>query len=67
MNIGKIGKGLAGALLFGAFAFWSPGQVQAEFEEVLSKIHPYLTVQEEYTDNLYLSSANTKEDWITTV
>ena len=31
------------------------------------EIHPRLSVEEEYTDNLYLDDANEEEDWITTV
>jgi len=39
----------------------------ADISDFLSKFHPYLTVQEEYTDNFYLTSSNRQEDWITTI
>jgi hypothetical protein len=35
--------------------------------ELLAKFHPYITVKEEYSDNLNLTSANKKDDFITTV
>lgn len=31
------------------------------------EFHPYLTVEEEYNDNINLSSSNKEEDWITTL
>lgn len=31
------------------------------------EVHPYLTVEEEYTDNLFLDSSNEQEDFITTI
>ncbi|MEE4254902.1 MAG: TIGR03016 family PEP-CTERM system-associated outer membrane protein [Desulfuromusa sp.] len=31
------------------------------------EIHPRLTVEEEYNDNIYLAPANEEEDWITTI
>lgn len=31
------------------------------------EFHPYLTVEEEYNDNINLSSSNEEEDWITTL
>lgn len=39
----------------------------AQAEELLSKLHPYISVKEEYSDNLNLTSTNKKEDFITTV
>ena len=39
--------------------------VQAE--ELLSKLHPYISLKEEYSDNLNLTSTNKKEDFFTTV
>jgi len=36
-------------------------------EELLSKFHPYISLKEEYSDNLNLTSTNKKEDYITTV
>lgn len=35
--------------------------------ELLAKFHPYITIKEEYSDNLNLTSANKKNDFITTV
>ena len=31
------------------------------------EIHPYLTLEEEYNDNIDLDSSNEEEDWITTI
>ncbi|MDA3808286.1 MAG: hypothetical protein PF440_10315, partial [Thiomicrorhabdus sp.] len=31
------------------------------------EVHPRLTLAEEFNDNIFLSSANEEEDWITTV
>ena len=39
----------------------------ADFWDVVSKFHPSLTLQEQYSDNLYLRSINRQEDWITTI
>ncbi|TRZ84450.1 hypothetical protein D4R89_13480 [bacterium] len=39
----------------------------AQAEELLSKFHPYISVKEEYSDNLNLTSTNKKEDFFTTV
>lgn len=39
----------------------------ADISDFLSKFHPSLTIQEEYTDNFYLTSSNRQEDWITTI
>ena len=36
-------------------------------EELLSKFHPYISLKEEYSDNLNLTSTNKKEDFFTTV
>ena len=35
--------------------------------DILSQIHPYITVKEEYNDNLYLTKENKKRDFITTI
>jgi hypothetical protein len=35
--------------------------------ELLSKIHPYISISEEYDDNLNLTPSNKKDDFITTV
>jgi hypothetical protein len=45
----------------------SPSIGGAESESILSKFHPYITVQEEYNDNILLSNRNKIEDFITTV
>jgi hypothetical protein len=39
----------------------------AESESILSKFHPYITVQEEYNDNILLTNRNKIDDFITTV
>ena len=39
----------------------------ADFSDFLSKFHPSLTVQEEYNDNIYLTSTDRKSDFITTI
>jgi hypothetical protein len=39
----------------------------ADLRDILLKFHPYITVQEEYTDNLNLSSRDEKSDFITTI
>ncbi len=36
-------------------------------ESILSKFHPYITVQEEYNDNILLTNRNKIDDFITTV
>jgi hypothetical protein len=36
-------------------------------EELLSKFHPYISLKEEYSDNLNLTQTNKKEDFFTTV
>ena len=45
-------------LLLGFFATHSLAKIE---------IHPSITLQEEYTDNLFLTDNNEQEDWITTV
>jgi hypothetical protein len=39
----------------------------AQAAELLSKLHPYISIKGEYTDNLDLTSTNKKEDFFTTV
>ena len=39
----------------------------AESESILSKLHPYITVQEEYNNNILLTNRNKIDDFITTV
>ncbi len=38
----------------------------ADYSDILTKFHPYLTFQQEYTDNLDLVPTNRQDDWITT-
>jgi hypothetical protein len=45
--------------------FFSPAY--ADIGDFLTKFHPYLTVQEEYNDNIYLTSTDRKSDFITTI
>ena len=53
------------ACLFVAFAMLTaPG---AYARDILSQIHPYITVKEEYNDNLYLTKDNGTSDFLTTV
>ena len=35
--------------------------------DLLAKFHPYISIKEEYSDNLNLTSANKKDDFYTTV
>jgi hypothetical protein len=39
----------------------------AHAQDLLSRIHPYISVKGEYNDNLNLTATNKKEDFITTV
>ena len=38
----------------------------ADMGDIMTKFHPYLTFQEEYTDNLDLTRFNRQDEWITT-
>jgi hypothetical protein len=49
------------------FILGSPSIGGAESESILSKFHPYITVQEEYNDNILLTNRNKIDDFITTV
>ena len=45
-----------------------PSFVHADIGDILLKFHPYITAQEEYNTNIFLSPNATKlDDWITTV
>ena len=56
-------KNLPGLIMMALLiAVLCPVSVQAAME-----FHPYLTVEEEYNDNINLSSNNEEEDWITTL
>jgi hypothetical protein len=54
--------------IFAVFVFFcltvAPGAYGAD---LLSKFHPYISISEEFNDNLNLSSTNKKDDFITTV
>jgi hypothetical protein len=45
----------------------SPSIGEAQEGDFLSKFHPYITVQEEYNDNIHLTNTNKIDDFITTV
>ena len=44
-----------------------PSLSQADTGDFLSKFSPYITLEEEYSDNIYLTSKNRKSDFITTI
>ncbi len=47
--------------------FSFPNSSRADFSDFLAMFHPYLTIQEEYNDNIYLTRDNKKDDFITTI
>jgi len=50
------------------FLIGIPSFVHADISDILLKFHPYITAQEEYSNNIFLSQNSTKiDDWITTV
>jgi len=54
--------------LFTLFFIGIPSFVHADISDILLKFHPYITAQEEYSTNIFLSPNSTKiDDWITTV
>lgn len=53
------------ALLFLILFF--PTISQADLSDFLAMFHPYLTIQEEYNDNIYLTPNKEKSDFITTI
>jgi hypothetical protein len=54
-------------MLLTLFFIGSPSLVQADFSDFLLKFYPYVTAQEEYSNNIFLSSHSTKtSDYITT-
>jgi Putative beta-barrel porin 2 len=55
--------GMAASLLMSAL----PSAVWADWVDVLSKFKPRITLLEEYTSNVFLTSTNAKEDFITTI
>ena len=62
----KKAQGFIGVILT-LFLLYPYSSVYADFRDFLSKFHPYITLQEDYTDNLFLTHTNTQDDWITTV
>jgi hypothetical protein len=64
MRISKVGwiLGLIGVLVLGN-ALAALGDV----EEHLNRLHPYISVQELYDSNIYLTQDNTQSDFITTI
>ena len=56
-------KGLAVVLLLS----FSPAVGYADWEDILSQFRPRITVREDYTNNLNLTTTNKIEDYITTV
>jgi hypothetical protein len=55
--------GMAMAILLGAL----PSAAWADWVDVLAKFKPRLSLLEEYTSNVFLTSTNPKEDFITTI
>ena len=53
-------------IVFCMMILTAPLGAVADMRDVLTKFHPYLTFQEEYTDNLDLTPNNRLDDWITT-
>ena len=45
----------------------SSSAVWADSEDILSKFHPYITVREDYSNNINLTATNKKSDFITVV
>ena len=54
-------------LLSGIASFLFPSLGLADFGDVISKFHPYLDFDQEYTDNLDLTATNRRDDWITRI
>jgi hypothetical protein len=53
--------------IFVLFILGSSSTGIAESESILSKLHPYITITEEYNDNINLTHTNRINDFITTV
>lgn len=60
-KIGWVG-GLVAILFMGL-----PAVVHADWGEILSKFQPYITLQEEYSSNIFLTETGKIDDYITTV
>ena len=54
-------------LIVALYLMGTSSVVHAGFGDILSKFQPYVTVQEEYSDNIDLTATNKREDFITTV
>ncbi len=52
-------------VFIGVLAF--PSMAAAEVGDFFSQFYPYLTVQEQYTDNLFLTHTNRQDDFLTVV
>lgn len=52
---------------FTLFFIGIPSLVHADINDILSKFHPYITAQEEYSNNIFLTNTNKIGDFITTV
>ncbi len=61
------GKAWKPGVWFFALLFLWPAAAAAEFVDYLSKFYPHLTVQEQYSDNLFLSSTNRVSDYLTVI
>ncbi len=65
------GPKIGGIFLFVSVLFMfelgTPSAQVAEKEKAVPKLHPYITVEEEYTNNLDLTPKNKKDDFITKV
>jgi hypothetical protein len=54
--------------LFTLFFIGIPSFAHADISDILLNFHPYITAEEEYSTNVFLSpNANKIDDWITTV
>jgi Putative beta-barrel porin 2 len=54
-------------LIFLLFLLAIPSVSRADWEDVMRKLLPRISLQEEYTDNLNLTKTNKEDDFITTV
>jgi hypothetical protein len=56
-----------GRYILALLILWIPSMVVADVGDIFSRFQPYITAQEEYTDNLYLTSKNKKSDFFTSI
>jgi len=54
-------------IFFILFFIGVPSFVYADINDILRKFHPYITVQEEYSNNIFLADRNKINDFITTI